>query len=120
VILREMNESTGGTHASPIGSARGLSVWGELIFNFTDCDNGTAILRGADGEKFSNIVKIAVVAGTNCVGLATADGPLAGAWFDLNSEGEGFNLIVTPIGAVIYYYGFDKKGDRLWFISDLM
>jgi hypothetical protein len=45
---------------------------------------------------------------------------LAGAWFDFSTEGEGFNLIVTPIGSVIYYYGFDKQGDRLWFISGLM
>lgn len=115
-----MYESTGGTHMAPIGSARGLSVWGELTFNFTTCDSGTAFLRGLDGEKSSNIVKIAGVAGTICVDQPTADGPLAGAWFDLDSEGEGFNMIVTPIGAVVYYYGFDSNGDRLWFISDLM
>ena len=29
-------------------------------------------------------------------------------------------MIVTPIGSVIYYYGFDKNGDRLWFISGLI
>ena len=29
-------------------------------------------------------------------------------------------MIVTPIGTVIYYYGFDKNGDRLWFISGLI
>ena len=115
-----MYESTGGTHASPIGSARGLSVWGELVLNFTDCNNGTAVLSGLDGQKFSTIVKIIGVAGTICTGSPTADGPLAGAWFDFNTEGEGFNLIVTPIGSVIYYYGFDKSGDRLWFISGLM
>lgn len=115
-----MYESTGGTHMTPIGSARGLSVWGELTFNFAACDSGTAFLRGLDGEKSSNIVKIAGVAGTICVDQPTADGPLAGAWFDFDSEGEGFNMIVTPIGAVVYYYGFDKKGDRLWFISSLI
>lgn len=115
-----MYESTGGSYTAPITSTRGLSVWGELVFNFTDCDSGTARLHGLDGQKSSNIVKIAGVAGTICVGQASADGPYAGAWFDLASEGEGFNLIVTPIGAVIYYYGFDKKGDRLWFISDLI
>jgi murein DD-endopeptidase MepM/ murein hydrolase activator NlpD len=115
-----MYESTGGTHDSPIGSARGLSVWGELTFNFTSCDSGTAFLRGQDGEKSSGITKIAGVAGTICVDQPTPDGPLAGAWFDLDSEGEGFNMIVTPIGVVVYYYGFDKAGDRLWFISDLI
>jgi len=115
-----MYESTGGTHDSPIGSARGLSVWGELVLNFSDCNNGTAFLRGHDGEKNSTIVKIIGVAGTICTGNPTADGPLAGAWFDYTTEGEGFNLIVTPIGSVVYYYGFDNAGDRLWFISGLM
>ena len=115
-----MYESTGGSYDEPIGSARGLSVWGELTFNFATCDSGTAFLRGLDGEKSSSIVKIAGVAGTICVGQPTTDGPLAGAWFDFGSEGEGFNMIVTPIGAVVYYYGFDQNGDRLWFISDLM
>ena len=119
-ITFTMYESTGGTYAEPVSSARGLSVWGELIFNFTDCNNGSAILRGLDGEKNSTIVKIIGVAGTICTGQATADGPLAGAWFDFSTEGEGFNLVVTPIGSVVYYYGFDKNGDRLWFISGLM
>ena len=119
-ITFTMYESTGGSYAEPVSSARGLSVWGELIFNFTDCNNGNAILRGLDGEKNSTIVKIIGVAGTICTGQATSDGPLAGAWFDFSTEGEGFNLVVTPIGSVVYYYGFDKNGDRLWFISGLM
>lgn len=115
-----MYESTGGTFAEPVSSARGLSIWGELIFNFTDCNNGSAILRGLDGEKSSTIVKIIGVAGTICTGQPTPDGPLAGAWFDFSTEGEGFNLVVTPIGSVVYYYGFDKNGERLWFISGVM
>ena len=115
-----MYESTGGTHAEPIGSARGLSVWGELTLNFTDCSSGTALLRGVDGEKNSNITKIVGVAGTICVGQASEDGPMAGAWFDFAFEGEGFNMIVTPFGTVLYYYGFDKAGERLWFITDLI
>lgn len=115
-----MYESTGGTHDSPISSARGLSVWGQLEITFDDCNNGTSVLRGIDGEKTSSIIKIVGVSGTNCVGQATTDGPLAGAWYDLAFEGEGFNLIVTPVGTVIYYYGFDQAGNRLWFISDLI
>ena len=34
--------------------------------------------------------------------------------------GEGFNLVVTPIGVVVYYYGFDQQGNRLWFISEVI
>lgn len=115
-----MYESTGGTYADPINSTRGLSVWGGLVYNFSDCNSGTAVLRGEDGEKSTNIVKIVGVAGTNCTGQPSEDGPLAGAWFDRNAEGEGYNIIVTPVGTVIYYYGFDKAGERLWLISGLI
>lgn len=116
----EMYESTGGTHFNPVSSARGLSVWGELVITFSDCNNGTAVLRGLDGEKNQSIVKIIGVNGTLCVGNPSADGPYSGAWFDPATDGEGFNLIVTPAGIVIYYYGFDNDGNRLWFISDVM
>ena len=115
-----MYESTGGTFARPVSSTRGLSVWGELTYNFTDCNHGTAVLSGIDGEKYTNIVKIIGVAGTNCTGQASADGPLAGAWFDPASSGEGFNILVTPRGTVIYFYGFDSEGNRLWLISGLI
>ena len=115
-----MYESTGGTHASPMTSARGLSVWGELIITFTDCNNGTAILRGIDGEKNTSILKIVGVTGTSCSGDASSDGPFSGVWFDLGFDGEGFNLVVTPIGVVVYYYGFDQQGNRLWFISEVI
>jgi hypothetical protein len=113
-----MYESTGGTHAAPIPSARGLSVWGELRLTFTDCDNGTAILEGIDGSKTSAIAKLAGVPGSFCVsGEPAADSPFAGLWFDTALEGEGFNAIVTAFGTVIYYYGFDADGNRLWMIA---
>ena len=115
-----MYESTGGTFARPVSSTRGLSVWGELTYNFADCNNGTAFLSGLDGEKNTNIVKIIGVSGTNCTGQASADGPLAGAWFEPASSGEGFNILVTPLGTVVYFYGFDSKGNRLWLISGLI
>jgi hypothetical protein len=115
-----MYESTGGVHFDPVPSARGLSVWGELVITFTDCNSGSAVLSGVDGEKSQNLIKIIGVNGTLCVDNASPDGPYSGAWFDPASEGEGFNLIVTPFGVVIYYYGFDNDGNRLWFISDVM
>ncbi len=43
--------------------------------------------------------------------------PWSGLWFDPAGDGEGFNLIVTPVGSVIYYYGFASNGDRLWGVT---
>ncbi len=43
---------------------------------------------------------------------------LAGLWYDSDLDGEGFNVITTSTGVVIFYYGFDTEGQRLWLISE--
>lgn len=113
----KMYESTGGTHDRPIPSSRGLSEWGVLRLTFTDCNGGTAVLDGVDGIKTSHIVKLAAVPGTLCGDALTAEAVASGLWYATALEGEGYNLIVTPFGAVIYYYGFDAHGNRLWMIG---
>ena len=114
-----MFESTGGTFSSPVQSSRSLSAWGTLILTFSGCMNGQSTLNGMDGVKVSQISKLAGVAGASCVdGDVPADSGLAGLWFDL--DGEGYNLIVAPVGRILYYYGFNKNGLRLWLISDLI
>ncbi len=116
-----MFESTGGTFGSPVPSARGLSVWGTLSIVFSDCNNAVATLSGVDGVKVSQLVKLAGVAGTACTaGGATADSSWSGLWYDLGDEGEGYNLVVAPNGAILYFYGFKTAGGRLWLISDLI
>ena len=45
------------------------------------------------------------------------ESPWSGLWFDPTLDGEGFNLIVTPFGTALYYYGFDEDGDRLWLVT---
>lgn len=116
-----MYESTGGTFGSPVPSARGLSVWGTLIIQWSDCDNAVATLSGVDGNKVSQLIKLAGVAGTGCgAGAATPDSPWSGLWYALADEGEGYNFIVAPNGAILYYYGFKTNGKRLWLISDLI
>lgn len=116
-----MYESTGGKFGSPVPSARGLSVWGTLIVEFTDCNNAIATLSGVDGDKVSELIKLAGVAGTACTnGGATPDSPWSGLWYELSDDGEGYNFIVAPNGAILYYYGFKSGGDRLWLISDLI
>ncbi len=110
-----MYESTGGVHDMPVPSGRGLSIWGELRLTFSACDAGSARLIGEDGDKLSALVKIAGVPGSNCVSTPLGPtSPYAGLWYDPGLDGEGFNLIVAPPGSVLYYYGFDADGNRLW------
>ena len=97
---------------------RGLSPRGELQLTFGDCEAGSARLVGEDGDKTSSLVKLAGVPGSRCVdGAAGPDTPYAGLWYDPALDGEGFNLVVTPVGSVLYYYGFDARGNRLWLVT---
>ena len=115
-----MYESTGGDWESPIPSGRGLSIWGDLELTFSDCSTGTALLDGVDGNKLSNLTKLAAVPGTNCSSGAREDNIRSGLWYDQALTGEGFNFIVAPNGVVIFYYGFDADGERLWMHSDTL
>lgn len=116
-----MYESTGGVWSLPKASGRGLSVWGHLNLTFTSCTEGVAELQGVDGLKVSNITKLAGVPGSNCVtGAARSDNIRSGLWYDPVLTGEGFNVIVAPNGVIIFYYGFDENGDRLWMHSNVM
>jgi hypothetical protein len=116
-----MYESSGGVFSTPVTSARGLSIWGTLKLVFSACDRGQSILAGMDGEKISQITKLAGVSGASCVtGDVPTDSPWAGLWYDPATDGEGYNLIVAPVGRILYFYGFRKNGLRLWLISDLI
>lgn len=116
-----MFESTGGVFPQPVSSARGLEPWGTLTLRFTACNSGQSALNGADGYKESQLTKLAGVAGAACVdGDIPADAPWAGLWYDPAKDGEGYNLIVAPVGRILYFYGFRGNGLRLWLISDLI
>lgn len=115
-----MYESTGGAWPSPIASGRGLSEWGNLWLTFTSCTTGSAVLQGEDGMKNSNLVKLAGIAGSGCGHAGRGDVARSGLWYDTGLSGEGFNFIVAPNGVVIFYYGFDADGNRLWMHSDLL
>jgi len=45
---------------------------------------------------------------------------LAGLWYDPDLDGEGFNVITTPSGTVIFFYGSNANSERLWLISELL
>jgi hypothetical protein len=43
---------------------------------------------------------------------------IAGLWYDPSLDGEGFNIIATPAGTVLFFYGYTAEGQRLWLISE--
>lgn len=116
-----MYESSGGVFPTPVPSARGLAIWGTLNLLFNACNAGQSTLNGVDGIKVSQLIKLTGVGGAACVeGDAPADSPWAGLWYDPGKDGEGYNLIVAPIGRILYFYGFKTSGLRLWLVSDLI
>jgi len=120
-ITVRVYESTGGIFASPIQSSRGLAAWGVLTIRFDTCEGGQATLSGTDGDKVSQIVKLVGISGAGCTdGAAFADAAWSGLWYDPAKDGEGYNLLVTPVGRILYFYGFKGNGLRLWLISDVM
>jgi len=42
---------------------------------------------------------------------------LSGLWYDPELDGEGFNVLVSDNTMVIYFYGYDTEGERLWLIG---
>lgn len=50
---------------------------------------------------------------------------LSGHYFDPGNQGDGFDFFVVdrgnnPPGIVVWFYGYDLGGNRLWLISDLI
>ena len=44
----------------------------------------------------------------------------SGPWFDPTLEGEGFLVYQTPVGWLIYYFGYSIDNQRLWLISEIV
>jgi hypothetical protein len=57
-----------GTFDMPTPSS-GLTPWGTLTITFNGCEKGVFMLEGTDGNKTSNVAKLAGVEGTTCVEL---------------------------------------------------
>jgi len=47
-----------------------------------------------------------------------ANNAFAGLWFDPELDGEGFNIVTAEGGTIVYFYGSDNRGNRVWLISD--
>jgi len=44
---------------------------------------------------------------------------LSGLWFDPALDGEGYNIIYTSSGLLVYFYGYNDSGERIWLISEI-
>ena len=66
-------------------------------------------------------VRLAPVAGYECYRTDTPTHPtdgLTGSWYDPATSGQGFAVHkVDDETGIIYFYGFDRRGERLWLIG---
>ena len=78
-------------------------------------------MNGDDGVKATYQVKLAGITDADCQArqLAAPSG-LAGLWFDALLDGEGYNVIITNVSTVFFFYGYDSGGNRLWLISETL
>lgn len=53
-------------------------------------------------------------------GAAATPGDYTGPWYDPGLDGEGYLIFDTPVGWLIYYFGYSENGDRLWLVSDIV
>ncbi|MEM9305233.1 MAG: pectin acetylesterase-family hydrolase, partial [Pseudomonadota bacterium] len=45
---------------------------------------------------------------------------LTGIWFDPKAPGDGFTVTQGGSGTVVYFFGYDEPGQRLWLVTDLI
>jgi hypothetical protein len=99
-----MYETHNGSFDAPAAPGT-KSIWGTIQLNFSSETQGTAILAGADGTLTFNMTRLLGMSSTSSV---------TGAWYDPTYDGSGFNLLMSDSGLLLYYYGWDKAGNRLW------
>lgn len=61
----QMFVGAGGNFQTPAPASE-LAVWGTLDLRFSSCDEGRFELSGSDGNKLSQAVRLATVAGADC------------------------------------------------------
>ncbi len=65
-VKLKMFSASGGTFDQPAPSSESLSDWGDLDVTFNNCGEAIANLTGADGEKTSNLTKLAGIENATC------------------------------------------------------
>jgi len=107
-----MYKAVSGTFAAPVKSSEALVKWGLLSMTYGSQASATMILNGFDGSKISKSIFLADVNAN--------EARYSGLWFEPALDGEGYNVISAQAGTVIYFYGSNAQGERLWLISDVL
>ncbi|MDR2013735.1 MAG: hypothetical protein LBQ20_12060 [Rhodanobacter sp.] len=90
-------------------------------------DSGYAIssVTGCNGSLSGTTYTTGPVA-ANCTVMATftpaqimTPQEITGDWYAAAHDGSGFNITQTDQGVLLFYYGWDSSGRRLWLISDI-
>jgi hypothetical protein len=75
---------------------------------FSSRENGSA------GDRPTLEIEYSVASDTILVG------DISGIWFDTLLDGEGYNVYKTPVGYLIYFFGYSASQNFLWITSDLV
>ena len=112
-LTLNLYQTVGGQFMAP-AKPETLTPWGTVTLNFSAADGSAAT---ATISKYYypfanlNLSKLAGVASPQSV---------TGFWYDPLYTGSGFSVLTAPVGTILYYYGWDKSGRRLWLQSDLI
>lgn len=125
-----MYERPNGVFGNPNveGTDNNVIEWGKLTIEFSHCSTGRATLDGADGKQEFDLVRLAPVDGVECTDgtLASSVSAISGTWWEPATDGQGFNIQLTPFGLFGYFYGYsaavegEMTGSPQWLISDLL
>jgi len=97
-------------------------IVGRAAFTWTGCDSGLMDWQIGEEMGYQRLIRLTRMMGAEC-GNPSSQAVLpeavwSGAWIDSERDGEGFTLEITEDGmAVIFYFGFDKQGNRRWLIG---
>ena len=112
-LTLNLYQTVGGQFKTP-ARPETLTPWGTVTLNFSAADGSAATATiGKYDYPFANLhlSKLAGVASPQSV---------TGFWYDPLYTGSGFSVLTAPVGTILYYYGWDKSGRRLWLQSDLI
>lgn len=118
-ITVNMQITSGGNFGNFIPEQISNDPWGAVDITFDTCSKGTAVFDGLSGQQTMELQMLAEVDGIDCYYVENPPAPatagVTGSWYDPSTSGQGFFLhSVNDQKAVVYFYGYNNNGERLW------